>query len=232
MHPCASRKPRPPPGTCPSHPHPPRGTCPSGPTARAGSAGGSSLSPAARSPNPSGTAEEEGEEEESVSQGALTLIRKLLPHRPGGNPGANGWFLQSTPIQMPPKSGGICGRLTYDLPLGCLQGGCSDADPQAPPTPTPDHGTPSVRLSAVVHPGGNPGANLKSISHRCYLFEVAFVWELTNETIVLPLGCLQGGPGSPRRHPAADGDPPFPNQPPADNPPVSLPSHNKRFAIS
>ena len=24
------------------------------------------------------------------------------------------------------------------------------------------------------HPGGNPGANLKSISHRCYLFEVAF----------------------------------------------------------
>ena len=43
------------------------------------------------------------------------------------------------------------------------------------------------------HPGGNPGANLKSISHRCYLFEVAFVWELTKETIVLPLGCLQGG---------------------------------------
>ena len=36
-------------------------------------------------------------------------------------------------------------------------------------------------------------ANLKPISHRCYLFEVAFVWELTNETIVLPLGCLQGG---------------------------------------
>ena len=25
------------------------------------------------------------------------------------------------------------------------------------------------------HPGGNPGANLKSISHRCYLFEVEFV---------------------------------------------------------
>ena len=29
------------------------------------------------------------------------------------------------------------------------------------------------------HPGASPGANLKSISHRCYLFEVAFVWELT-----------------------------------------------------
>ena len=36
-------------------------------------------------------------------------------------------------------------------------------------------------------------ANLKSISHRCHLFEVAFVWELTKETIHLPLGCLQGG---------------------------------------
>jgi len=45
----------------------------------------------------------------------------------------------------------------------------------------------------ITHPGGNPGANLKSISHRCYLLEVAFVWELTKETIVLPLGCLQGG---------------------------------------
>ena len=43
------------------------------------------------------------------------------------------------------------------------------------------------------HPGGNPGANLKSISHRCHLFEAAFVWELTKETIVMPLGCLQGG---------------------------------------
>ena len=43
------------------------------------------------------------------------------------------------------------------------------------------------------HPGGNPGANLKSISHRCYLILVAFVWELTKETIHLPLGCLQGG---------------------------------------
>ena len=45
----------------------------------------------------------------------------------------------------------------------------------------------------LYHPGGNPGANLKSISHRCYLFEVAFAWELTKETIHLPLGCLQGG---------------------------------------
>jgi len=46
---------------------------------------------------------------------------------------------------------------------------------------------------AMIHPAGNPGANLESISHRCCLFEIAFVWELTKETIVLPLGCLQGG---------------------------------------
>ena len=46
----------------------------------------------------------------------------------------------------------------------------------------------------VCHPGVELRANLKSISHRCQLFEVAFVWGLTNETIHLPLGCLQGEP--------------------------------------
>jgi hypothetical protein len=46
-----------------------------------------------------------------------------------------------------------------------------------------------------TRPGGNPGANLKSTSHRCYLFEEAFVWDLSKETIHLPLGCLQGGSG-------------------------------------
>ena len=51
----------------------------------------------------------------------------------------------------------------------------------------------SPRASNPIHPGSNPGANLKSISHRCYSFEVAFVWELTEETIDLPLGCLHGG---------------------------------------
>ena len=43
------------------------------------------------------------------------------------------------------------------------------------------------------HPGGDPGANLRSISHRCHPILVAVVWELTEETINLPLGCLQGG---------------------------------------
>ena len=44
-----------------------------------------------------------------------------------------------------------------------------------------------------IKPGDNPGANLRSISHRCYLREVAFEWELTRKNIYLPLGCLQGG---------------------------------------
>ena len=53
------------------------------------------------------------------------------------------------------------------------------------------------RRSPHVHrrghlPGGNPGANLKSISHRCYLREVAFEWKLTKDTIHMPLRCLQG----------------------------------------
>ena len=43
------------------------------------------------------------------------------------------------------------------------------------------------------HPGIKLRANLRSISHRCHLSEVAFVCELTEETIHLPLGCLQGG---------------------------------------
>jgi len=39
-------------------------------------------------------------------------------------------------------------------------------------------------------------ANLKSISHRCHPILVAFVWELTAETIDFPIRCLQGGMGS------------------------------------
>ena len=48
---------------------------------------------------------------------------KTSPSHPGDNPGANRWFLKSTPIQMLPPGGSICGRWTWDLPLGCLQGG-------------------------------------------------------------------------------------------------------------
>jgi len=49
------------------------------------------------------------------------------------------------------------------------------------------------RTARNIHPGGIPGAHLQSISHRCHPILVAFVWELTEETIDLPLGCLQGG---------------------------------------
>ena len=42
-------------------------------------------------------------------------------------------------------------------------------------------------------PWRHTGANLKLITHRCYLREVAFEWELTEETLYLPLGFLQGG---------------------------------------
>ena len=50
-----------------------------------------------------------------------------------------------------------------------------------------------TRKVMPLHPGVELRANRKSISHRCHLFEVAFVWQLTKETIHLPLGCLQGG---------------------------------------
>ena len=36
------------------------------------------------------------------------------------------------------------------------------------------------------HPGVELRVNLKSISHRCHFFEVAFVWELTKGAIYLP----------------------------------------------
>ena len=37
------------------------------------------------------------------------------------------------------------------------------------------------------------GQIFSQLPYKCYLEEEAFVWELTQETIVLPLGCLQGG---------------------------------------
>ena len=48
-------------------------------------------------------------------------------------------------------------------------------------------------LAVTVHPGVELRANLKSISQKCHFFEAAFKWELTKETIYLPLGRLQGG---------------------------------------
>ena len=77
---------------------------------------------------PSRTCNVSKEEEEQSSPRVV--------NRPGGNPGANRWFLKSTPIQMPPESGVICGTLTQDLPLGCLQGGPArplQVHPRGPP---------------------------------------------------------------------------------------------------
>ena len=87
--------------------------------------------------------------------------------------------------------------------------------------------------TAATHPGVELRANLKAISHRCHLFqvaflweltketiheEVAFLWELTKETIHLPLGCLQGGQApSDRGDPVALVSVPNP-QPPTLNP--------------
>ena len=55
------------------------------------------------------------------------------------------------------------------------------------------HRVSELQFGSLDHPGVELRANVKSISHRCHLFELAFVWELTEETIKLPLGCLQGG---------------------------------------
>jgi len=44
-------------------------------------------------------------------------------------------------------------------------------------------------------PRGKSYVNLPQKPHRCHPILVAFVWELTEETIDLHLGCLQGGEG-------------------------------------
>ena len=59
----------------------------------------------------------------------MKLVWRVVRGHPGDNPGANRWFLKSASIQMPPPGGGICGRLTQDLLLGCLQGGYGRGPP-------------------------------------------------------------------------------------------------------
>ena len=72
-------------------------------------------------------------------------------YHPGDNPGANLCLSKSTPINMLLESGGICGRLTCDLPLGCLQGG-STRTPK-PKTRIPESPDLGCRLRAS---GGTP----------------------------------------------------------------------------
>ena len=49
---------------------------------------------------------------ENRSRGRCAVISVICSCHPGDTPGANGWFLQSIPIQMLPPGGCICGRLT------------------------------------------------------------------------------------------------------------------------
>ena len=70
------------------------------------------------------------------------------------------------------------------------------ADTEMPTVILKGVAAPCERGTAVLpspHPGGNPGANLEPTSHRCHLFEVAFVWGLTKQIMLWPLGCFQGG---------------------------------------
>ena len=47
---------------------------------------------------------------------------------PGDNPGANRCFFLPNFVLMPPPGGSICGRLTSDLPPGCLKCGRGEED--------------------------------------------------------------------------------------------------------
>ena len=57
-----------------------------------------------------------------LCRGRCPFLQSLV-RPPGGNPGANRWFLLSTPLQMPHLRSRICERLTQDLPSTRLQGG-------------------------------------------------------------------------------------------------------------
>ena len=89
-------------------------------------------------------------------------------------PGMSGILLRKGP--------GMSGMLLMPIPFDTLH------------STRPAQAASNVR-NDLSHPGVELRANLKSISHRSHLFEVTFVWELTKETIHLPLGCLQGVEG-------------------------------------
>ena len=73
--------------------------------------------------------------------------------------------------------------------LDALSSGCVVGNTPSPPSRICSRG-PEMYLNL---PEDNPGANIKSISHRCYPILVPCAWELNKETINLPLSCLQGG---------------------------------------
>ena len=65
--------------------------------------------------------------------------------------------------------------------------------PCLPTQRTPKDFVNNPSVGNQYHPGVELRTNRRSISRRCHLFEVAFVCNLTDETIQLPPGCLQGG---------------------------------------
>ena len=79
-------------------------------------------------------------------------IRPILRHpfslqnHPEDNPWANRFPIWSTPSQTLPPGGSICGRLTQDLPLGCLQGGLLQCDSSSSTITAPSE---SVRSCAT-----------------------------------------------------------------------------------
>ena len=58
--------------------------------------------------------------------------------------GGNGSFFKSTQIQMLPRRVRICGRLTSDLPLGCLQGGGGGGGYSPGPSRSPEASGPCL----------------------------------------------------------------------------------------
>jgi hypothetical protein len=71
-------------------------------------------------------AEREGVRERKHACEKAILWRKactLSQEPPWMQPRGKWMFFKSTPIQIPPRRGGICGKLTYDLPSTRLQGG-------------------------------------------------------------------------------------------------------------
>ena len=109
-------------------------------------------------------------------------------------------------LEIPARRQGVCASVTrasttrgWELSVTILvQFGLTVRRPQALSRSKVDElaqRTQHIKLRKdCEHPPYNPGANLESFSDMCYLREVASELDLTQETIDLPLGSLQGEP--------------------------------------
>ena len=131
--------------------------------------------------------------EPSSEHGSITRNSRSAPQLPESCRGAGGCCTGSSGLLKP----GIRRSRKQHSHIAAPLLGCSLLQRGKPPLPLthlpalPSSWHPSILQS--IHPGIELRANLKSISNRCHIFEVVFAWELTKETIHLPLGCLQGG---------------------------------------